>query len=200
MADFFSSCELFFLPPVLRVLGLFSGFCPFNCPELLQDGEREDLFLSLHWLLLQQMSNKRVQVLNNSSQKGIFHPSHDETLQEATGVAFRLMRALSRKKKKKRSKKEHDFSIHFLIIYFFWVLAGTSVLNLCTVLVSLDLFIPSLLGRWGCTLRRGTYHHTLSPQQGGHDRGHSSRMAASISCSTGELGLLPSPRSATHQG
>lgn len=107
MADFFSSCELFFLPPVLRVLGLFSGFCPFNCPELLQDGETEDLFLSLHWLLLQQMSNKRVQVLNNSSQKGIFHPSHDETLQEATGVAFRLMRALSRKKKKKKEAKRN---------------------------------------------------------------------------------------------
>lgn len=99
MADSFFSCELFSLPPLLRVLGLFSGFCPFNCPELLQDGETEDLFLSLHWLLLQQMSNKRVQVLNNSSQKGIFHPLNDETLQEATGVAFRLMRALSREKK-----------------------------------------------------------------------------------------------------
>lgn len=68
------------------------------------------------------------------------------------------------------------------------------------MLVSLDLFIPSLLGRWGCTVRGCTHHHTLTPQQGGHDRGHSSRMAASISCSTGELGLLPSPPSATHQG
>lgn len=101
MADSYSTCELFSLPPLLRVLGLFSAFCLFNCPELLQDGETEDLFLSLHWLLLQQMSNKRVQVLNNSSQKGIFHLYHDETLQEATGVAFRLMRALSREKQNK---------------------------------------------------------------------------------------------------
>lgn len=111
MADSFSSCELYSLPPLLRVLGLFSGFFPFDYPELLQDGETEDLFLSLHWLLLQQMSNKRVQVLDNSSQKGIFHPSHDETLQEATGVAFRLMRALFQGKKPKVKRSRIPLSI-----------------------------------------------------------------------------------------
>lgn len=150
MADSFSSCELFSLPLLLRVLELFSGFCPFNCPELLQDGETEDLFLSLHWLLLQQMSNERVQVLNNSSQKGIFHPSHDETLQEATGVAFRLMRALSREKKTKTNPKEKGtgFLYPFLNYVLFQILAGTSVLNLCTTLVSLGLLACSFLHCW----------------------------------------------------
>lgn len=42
---------------------------------------------------------------------------------------------------------------------------------MCTILVSLDWFIPLLLGRWSCTVRGCTHHHTLVPQQGGLDRG-----------------------------
>lgn len=116
MADSFSSCKLFSLPPLLRVLGLFCVFFPLDYPELLQDGEMEELLLSLGWLPLQQMSNKRVRLLDNSSQKGvgaswIFHPSHAETLQGATGAAFRLMTALSREKNKvKRNRIPLSFS------------------------------------------------------------------------------------------
>jgi len=152
ITDSFSSCELFSFPLLLRAFGVVLCFFSLDYPELLQDGETKQLFLSLGLLPSQQMSNERVRLLDNSSQKGvgsswIFHSFHAETLQGATGVAFRLMTALSRKKK--QSEKEQDSSIYFLIMYFFRFFLK-HLFCICARHVNISrLFIPWLLGRRG---------------------------------------------------
>lgn len=141
MADIFSSCKLFSLPLLLRVLGLFCilFFFPRDYPELLQDGETAKIPFSLGWLPPLQMSNERAWLLDNSSQKGvgaswILHPSHAETLQGAIGAAVRLMTALSRGKMKKKNSnnkvKRNRIPLSISQICIFQVLAETSVLHL----------------------------------------------------------------------
>lgn len=161
MADSFSSVSCSLFPCSFGFWGcfvfLFFFFSPHDYPELLQDGETAEILFSLGWLPLQQMSNKRAWLWDNSSPKGVgaswsLHPSHAETLQGAIGAALRLMTALSREENKVK-RNRIPLSVPEVCIF------SGPCWNICSAfaqetLISLDLFLPSLLGLWGCTARR----------------------------------------------
>lgn len=119
-------------------------------------------------------------------------------------MAFRLMTALSREKNK---VKGTGFLYLFLNYVFFWVLAGTSVRHLCRMFLSRDLFIPSLLGCWGCMVRGVHTSPCTCTWAAPLEAWPRQRLCEQDDCCPpvhhrlhGELGLLPSHPTATHGG